>query len=215
MATTTHTATRQQLDELDELLRQMLDGPAGSGEAPPAPPVFPSGRVAEVAPAPAPAPPPRPSKKVAAVLDMPSPPLADEPATAVAWNIDLNPRSGSSVLGARSPLAEKIASGQFGDLAPDESPLVPSLHVVAPPPVDEKSLTAASSVDRPLWVGPAERINQIFDRWADTWGLPGRLIRSGPGRTALGYAGIAMLVYATYLFASNWSGWSTPVSGLK
>lgn len=204
MSTTMHTATRQQLDELDSLLQKMLDGPSKPLD-PPAAPVFPSGRVAEV---------PRVAPTPAPVAEVPKP-LKSEPAVPTpAWNIDLNPKSGSSVLGERSPLAERLAAGEFGE----PEPTTPQLFVAPVAPVAsfaEEAVPLDYSPRSSLLNWPAVQMNAAFDSWASSWGWVGRVATSRFGRTLLGYAGLAMLCYSVYCLTSMWASWSAITAGLR
>ncbi|MBX7103922.1 MAG: hypothetical protein K1X57_07565 [Gemmataceae bacterium] len=206
MATTLHNSTRQQLDELDTLLQKMLDGPGKPSNDPPAP-VFPSGRTAEV-----------PKFDLPKLAQIPDPVSAPEPASSPArWDIDLNPKSGSSVLGDRSPLAEKLAAGHFDD-APEVAVApapAPKLNFEPVPAVAPFSVTDTAAVPVPFWSRPAVRINHAFDAWASSWGFLGRVAVSSFGRTLLGYAGLLMLCYSVYWLTSSWATWSASVGGLR
>src|SRR5437762_981711 len=134
--TTAGNPTRQQLDELDALLQRMLALPLNPAEEPAPPPPagqpvnyrtpVPEPTAYRPPPAPAPGtngwrspalmftadsmtmtpPPPAPPSPAPPPMSRPAPP----PDADNAWTIDLNPKKGSSILGARSPAASPPAA---------------------------------------------------------------------------------------------------------
>lgn len=193
MATQVHSSTRQQLDELDALLQKMLDPPArpaepthrptyvteGGGTAPPKAPQFPPAAVAYGVP-PAPA----------FAAETPAQVVPVQSAAPPNWNIDLNPRGGSSVLGGRSPLAEKLAPFMEAEKA---SPSF--LQVTA---IEESAATQPMS--EPTSV-------RRFDRHSDATPNYGGLTAIPLVRDFLGYSGLAMLAASATWVVLLWAGW--------
>ena len=180
--------TRQQLDELDDLLQKMLTLPISQIDE----------AMAKPAPRPIPKPAPPPPAYTPPIMQAPPPPKYSAPVAkpveptpppskpAGGWSIDLNPKQGSSVLGDRSPLAE-----------PARKP-----EPVEPPPTDIgpplKVSMIAASVEPKARRSPAlpirtlVAINRGFDTFATAMGPTGSLF-AGPLRNVLGVGGLAML----------------------
>lgn len=183
MATQLHTSTRQQLDELDALLQKMLDQPGkpadpaarpsyntqGGGNSTPAATEYPPA-VAYGLPPTAAFSAETPTNAAAAVKPMPA-----------NWSIDLNPRDGSSVLGERSPLAEKLAPFLDG-YAPTSATL-------------QVSPVAGEAVQTVRHQPPARHLN-----YGGVTALPSV-------RDFLGYAGLAMLAASLTWLMLIWTGW--------
>ncbi len=189
MATQLHSSTRKQLDELDALLQKMLDQPGkpaepsarpayateGGGNAPPKSPHFPPATVAYGVP---------PAAAFAAETPLQSIPM--QKPTPSNWNIDLNPRGGSSVLGERSPLAEKLAPYM------DSPQATPAFLQVTP----------IAGLTTPT-VAAVRRFDQGVERTSRYGGLTAvPLVRD-----FLGYSGLAMLAASATWVALMWAGW--------
>lgn len=195
MATQLHSSTRQQLDELDALLQKMLDQPGkpadqvprpayateGGGTAPPKAPQFPPATVAYGVP-----------PAVAFAAETPMQAMPAQKSIPANWNIDLNPRAGSSVLGERSPLAEKLA--HYMDGMPGQAP--PGFLQVTPIPVP------ASENPRVI-----ETQVRRFDRPSSSRSSYGGLTAIPIVRDFLGYSGLAMLAASATWAALVWTGW--------
>lgn len=192
MATQVHSSTRQQLDELDALLQKMLDQPGrpadpasrpiytteGGGNAPPKAPQFPPATVAYGVP-----------PAVAFAAETPVQTVPAQKPIPSNWNIDLNPRGGSSVLGERSPLAEKLA-----------------------PYMESPTATPSFLQVTPITIAPAD--GQIPIDVSDRHPVRGSTAESYGGLTAvpvvrniLGYSGLAMLAASVTWAVLVWTGW--------
>lgn len=205
MATAPRDATRQQLDELDSLLQKMLALPVAQIEE-----ALPANKPA---PPPPPSPPPAPPKFPPADVAYGLPPAADFAANSAAaappnilpqpakklWDIDLNPREGSSVLGEHSPLA-----------AADRPAPAPKLSLTAlPNPISEPPPRPSSRPAKvPLAMRPLAAISGRFDRLMLDFGFLGRMVVSPAGRGLMGYAGLAMLTASAAWCVLAWIGWS-------
>jgi hypothetical protein len=189
MATQLHSSTRQQLDELDALMQKMLDQPGkpagptappqGGGIAPPKAPLFPAADVAYGVP-----------PAVAFAAETPAHAIPAQKPIPSNWNIDLNPRGGSSVLGERSPLAEKLAPFM------DSPPATAGFLQVTP--------IASSSVDTQNLIDVTGRQPS---RGAEYNGSYGGLTAVPIVRNILGYSGLAMLAASVSWAVLVWTGW--------
>jgi hypothetical protein len=188
MATQLHSSTRQQLDELDALLQKMLDQPGkptesvtrpiytteGGGNAPPIAPQFPPAAVAYGVP-----------PAVAFAAETPVQTVPAQKPIPSNWNIDLNPRGGSSVLGERSPLAEKLAP--YMD-SPTATPAFLQVTPIASVPIDSQI---------PIDVRPVGAASGSY----------GGLTAVPLVRDVLGYSGLAMLAASVTWAVLVWTGW--------
>lgn len=213
--------TRQQLDELDDLLQKMLALPINQlDEALAKPPAAPAARsAAPKAPPAPPAPPKAPPQFPASSVAYGVPPApafaADSPAVAPAattpsaeaargWSIDLNPKEGSSVLGDRSPLAS-------------DRP-VPAAPVIDPKPMISVPLRVNTVADVrspahrepevPFLLMPCAAVTHAFDGVMSMFGPLGRLTASTPIRQLMGLAGLSMLGGGLTWGYLIWAGWT-------
>jgi hypothetical protein len=191
--------TRQQLDEIDALLRRMLTLPALPGE--------PVEAVQSSAPAveyPAPT-----------VREVPPPrePLPGEPVVRE-WRAAWSPPA--------STPASVVAWGSPAPTHPPEAVAATPVPVPAPPaypvglPAEPLPYAAAVPGQPPGASPPASLpiqfltlLNGVFNLLTYLLGPLGTWLR-GPGRNALGWAGILMLVAAGVWAAGEWAGYDWP-----
>ncbi len=196
--------TRQQLDEIDALLRRMLSLPSLTGEAapsPPPPPVsmsFPAPTVREVPPA--------------------HPPVANDPVVH-SWRVEwpqppaAQPAAPPSVVAWGAPVsvpAELAARAAMAPAQPAVSP--PYAAAVAPPGAPAQApVPLATAAHEPVRLGLALLVvlNAIFNCLTYLLGPLGTWLR-GPGRGVLGWVGIAMIVAAAVWAIGNWQGYEWP-----
>jgi hypothetical protein len=197
MATQLHSSTRQQLDELDALLQKMLDQPGkpaepvarpiyateGGGNPPPKAPHFPPASVAYGVP-----------PAVAFAAETPRQAVPVQKAVPSNWNIDLNPRGGSSVLGERSPLAEKLAPYM------DSPQATPAFLQVTP---IQNPIAEATNYHQV----PIETSVRRFDSKSESTRSYGGLTAIPIVRDFLGYSGLAMLAASVTWAVLVWAGW--------
>jgi hypothetical protein len=180
--------TRQQLDELDALLQRMLSLPMSTSDAPPAPPPPPASppwRVDGPSLAQAPAarltapPEPLPPPVRPPVFEAPpAPPPMPAPEPT-------------------TPIIERKV------IAPSQMPIpVRQTPLPVVPPLAEEIPPV------PFYLWPFVALNWLFDRLVGLFGPPGWLLRSGFGKTVLGFVGIGLLVYTAAHVAIE-RGWLT------
>jgi hypothetical protein len=192
--------TRQQLDEIDALLSRMLTLPPLKGDAaeePAAPPVemtFPAPLIREV--------------------PAPRPPAADDPVVRewrARWPQTRVPTEPSVVAwGSPVPLAtlaeEPDTPAPVG--IPSSQPAMYQAPAYIPPaapyPVAELVPGNAPAVSPLLW--PLVACNLAFGVLSHVLGPLGAWMR-GPGRTPLGWVGIAMILVAAVWAAGEWLGY--------
>jgi hypothetical protein len=206
---------RQQLDELDALLQRMLSLPINQvDEAASEPPRRPAVDLATT---------PVPGRRGQMLLldgsaPVPTPQSAPPAAWDPHWNINLNPQQGSSVLGPRSPAAQRTQSDALPPVWRAETvAFAPARQEPAPQPPLSSS-NAAAPIARPepirqptpeptplsLW--PVVAVNRVFDALMLCFGPPGQWFCTAAGRTLLGYTGMALLATSIAL-AAGWIGW--------
>lgn len=203
--------TRQQLDEIDALLRRMLTLPPLPGEpaetqAPPEPPapavVYPAPTVREV-------PPPRdplPGEPVvrewrAAWPAAPAP----QPASVVAWG---SAAAGPPPAAATSAPPVPMAAPPVYAVPVPAEPVVFAAPVPGQPPPSTVPPPAALPVQFLLL------LNGTFNLLTYLLGPLGTWLR-GPGRNALGWAGVLMLLAAGVWAAGEWAGYEWPAVDLS
>lgn len=189
--------TRQQLDELDDLLQRMLNLPMTGTEPPPAP-AGPTWRYDAPATPPAPIPhlvaPPEPPR--APVYAAAPPVVRPEPITAP---VPLIPPPEPT-----TPIIERKPT-------PPSRPVPKPAPVVAeapPPPAPAPQIVYDPQPPLPVPLWPLAALNWVFDRLAGLLGPPGWLLRSGFGKNVLGLAGIGLLLYTAAHLATD-AGWVT------
>lgn len=210
--TTANLPTRQQLDEIDALLRRMLTLPPLAGELAtvptpqPSPPthVYPPPVVREM-PAPTPA---APSEPVVppwrAEWTRPQTQAAASPASVVAWGspvpqpAEAPPWAMQSGPAAAPPFAIPVASG-------------PILQPVTAP--GNQSAAATGQSESPF-VLLLVLLNGLFNLLTYLLGPLGAWIR-GPGRGIVGWAGILMILAAGVWALGNWYGYDWPKPNLS
>ena len=179
--------TRQQLDELDDLLQRMLSLPLNPPEsytpppspqafAPPMPTPAPAPLAAPVAremPAPAPAPAPMPRAFVSPAPEPAEPPQVWTPPAPA-------PRPAPAPMPA--PIIERPA--------PVRAPVQP-----IPPAPEPLPYAAPHSEPVPFLFAPFVGFNAALNWSLGLFGFPGRVLRSGFVKTLLGLAGIGLLAY--------------------
>jgi hypothetical protein len=202
--------TRQQLDEIDALLKRMLTLPPLPGEAAePPPPALPAAPMTYPAPSVREVPPPRdPSPGEPVVrewrVEWPQAP-APQPASVVAWGSPA-PAGPPSVVGSDPfPVAAPVAANHLPFAV--EVPVGPALIPGQPPP---------STVEPPdsLPVQFLVLVNGTFNILTYLLGPLGTMLR-GPGRAALGWCGILMLLAAAVWTAGEWAGYDWPAVDLS
>jgi hypothetical protein len=174
--------TRQQLDEIDSLLRRMLTLPPLAGDVAEAPPVptYPS-TIREVPPAQHPA----PGEPVVQAWRVEWPQSQAAAPSVVAW--------GTPALSVGEPPAATYAS------PPAPAPVA---QPVSAPPAPVSAPIPAS-----LW--PLLALNGAFDVLTYLLGPIGTWLR-GPGRTAIGLTGVLMILAATTWAVGEWYGYDWP-----
>lgn len=184
--------TRQLLDELDALMDRMLALPIEEADQ----------LTPETAPAAAPV-------TVSATLTLlESSPTVLETSPAAPSDLIESPVDYKVDATADPPLPveQPIAVGNS-----DEPVLLPVIsEVAAPTPIELAAPMEFESRWRPeqisyqflLW------LNQGFDRGTTRLGLLGRLLRSRPGRTLIGIAGLGLLALALAWIGKDWLGWN-------
>jgi hypothetical protein len=213
MATpTTSLPTRQQLDEIDALLKRMLSLPALPGEPadpapapepPPAPAMtYPAPAIREVAP---PAPPQAGDPVVREWRVEWSPPPAPQPPPVVAWGAPVAPAAMAALPPRFDPNPPYLPpTYPTATPATDQLPFAMPVGYVPgqPPPSSAKPPT---SLPMQLVV----LLNQVFNILTYLLGPLGTWLR-GTGRNTLGWCGIMMLIAAGAWAAAEWQGfdWS-------
>jgi hypothetical protein len=211
---TANLPTRQQLDEIDALLRRMLTLPPLAGE--PAPALSP--------PAPMPAsqvyPPP-----VVREIPPPSPPAAGEPVVH-SWRAEWPqaPQSQSaaiapSVVAWGSPVPQQMehppwamASGPAAAPPPFAVPVSPG-PIIQPVSLPANQSSGARQTES-LVVLSLVLLNGLFNLLTYLLGPLGTWVR-GRGRGMLGWAGILMFVAAAVWALGNWYGYDWPRPNLS
>ncbi len=204
-AYSSHTQTRQQLDELDALLQRMLDLPMNSE------PVHAEPAVAKTY---APLPPLLPQES-----PLPRQGMTAEPVQH-AW------RMTPPLDQPRPAPVDAVADAQFASEAPYPYSMVYGEHLVAetlppfaepvssPPPeaapyASPAWAVAAASTQEPtqsFLLTPFIVINGVFDALTYLLGPLGAWLRQGSGRTALGWLGIVMILGAIGWALTDWAG---------
>lgn len=209
MATTSPASplpTRQQLDEIDALLKRMLSLPGLPGEPsepvpePPAPTaVYPAPTVREVPPPREPA----PHEPVVREwrVEWPAAP-APQPASVVAWGAPAGPPLAT----AADPPA---VIGPAAHVAPVAHELFPFAAAV---PGQPPASVASSSAVLPIQFLMV--VNGTFNLLTYLLGPLGTWLR-GPGRGALGWCGVLMLLTAAVWAAGEWAGYEWPAIDLS
>jgi hypothetical protein len=229
-----HSQTRQELDELDALLQRMLDLPMNS----PTPPAEPFSAVASApfAPVlPSPGPLPRlgmPAEPMPAAWRMtqPSdspPPAAPTPTAAEAPFASEAPYAPAGV-GLESPT--HAADAPFASEAPypysmiyGQPVAVEALPPFAEPigsqayepppyaaPVWAQTVPSREEPSRSFLLMPIVVLNGVFDALTYLLGPLGAWLRRGSGRTALGWLGIVMILGAIAWALADWADWIQP-----
>lgn len=200
--------TRQQLDEIDALLKRMLTLPplpgesADPSESPTAPMTYPAPSIREV-------PPPRnPSPGEPLVrewrVEWPQAP-APQPSSVVAWGSPAPAGPPPAVGPAPVPVAAPVAANHLPFAV--EIPAGPAPIPGQPPP---------STVEPPdsLPIQLLVLLNGTFNVLTYLLGPVGTWLR-GPGRTALGWCGILLLLAAAAWAAGEWIGYDWPAVDLS
>jgi hypothetical protein len=206
--------TRQQLDELDALLRRMLDVPESAAAAP-APPEGP------------PAPPPGPAVSYRVIQQAaPSPPGADAPPEEEQW-VPLRSAWQPSPH-TWGPLAESWQQAQAGRgtpapprvEAPPPPPAPPAREGAIPPPIIRPVSGFVQRLPEPTgpeapggppvsrWLLPLVWCNRAFDALTAPLGAPGRWLRGRTGRAVLGAVGLVCLAAAVARAVADGIGWT-------
>jgi hypothetical protein len=209
MATSASLPTRQQLDEIDNLLKRMLALPPLDGEVtenPPASLSFPAPTIREV-------PPPQPPAPGDPVVhswrvEWPQqPPAAAHPA----------PPTPPPVTAWGSPVPARNELPPWTVNSPPPPFAVP-VPPAGPPPAPTASPVFATPVPTPPAAAPGSDsllvqflllLNGTFNALTYLLGPVGTWLR-GPGRNTIGWAGIAMLLTAAAWALGDWYGYEWP-----
>jgi hypothetical protein len=190
MATTTQSPndlTRQQLDELDDLLQRMLSLPLNPPESYTPPP---QAYAPLTAPLPTPAPAPVPvAREVPAPIPTPAP--APVPAAAPAPRVFASAPAPEPVVpvepAVRKPAPAPAPAFDWSAAAPAVTPAPVAFAAPAyvPPPPEPVSVLYA----------PFVAFNAVLNWTLGLFGFPGRVLRSGFVKWLFGLAGLGLLAY--------------------
>lgn len=203
---TTSLPTRQQLDEIDALLKRMMSLPPLPGEPadPPEPPAaamtYPAPTVREV-------PPPRDPQAGEPVVRewrVGWPQAAAQPPSVVAWGSPA-PVGPPTVGPDPVPVAAPVAANHLPFAV--ELPAGPVTVPGQPPPS-----TAEPPASLPVQL--LVLLNGTFNVLTYLLGPLGTWLR-GPGRTALGWCGILMILAAAAWAIGEWAGYEWPAIDLS
>jgi hypothetical protein len=189
--------TRQQLDDLDALLKRMLALPVNPAEepAPPDEPLPASRATPPLFPEPLTPPP----GNVIVTDPLPPLPRKEEPKSA--------PSGPSIILAPASLPAGPVPLPLLNPVPPAER-----RAPVLPPPDRRLSPRQALIASRPpgpaVLLRPILWLNRGFDGLAFALGAPGRWLRRPAGRTLLGVAGLLLLAAALALLLLDRIGWT-------
>jgi hypothetical protein len=190
MATTAQSPndlTRQQLDELDDLLQRMLSLPLNPPES-----------FAPTAPASAFAPPmPTPAQQpvpVAREVSMPAPRAYAPPAPEPPALVEAPPAWKPAPLPAPRPAVAPIPTPVPGTII--ERP-VPAAAPARPLPPAPETLPYAAPQPEPVpfLFAPFVAFNAILNWTLGLFGFPGRVLRSGFVKSLFGLGGLGLLIY--------------------
>jgi hypothetical protein len=212
---------RQQLDELDALLQRMLTLPINQADDQF---VEPSPRRQATDPnlTLPPAPGRRPQMMLLDGSAPVAPPQSPPPAWDPHWNINLNPQQGSSILGPRSPAAQRSQSDPPPPVWRAETiAFVPARSEPTPQPpmttagalLARVEATSASPFLPPteepvaMSFSPLIALNRAFDAIMLCFGPVGQLFCTSAGRNLLGMTGLALLIGGAAWGAAGWFGW--------
>jgi hypothetical protein len=205
--------TRQQLDELDALLRHMLDAPEDAPAAPPA----------EV-----PAPPPGPAVSYRVIQQASPAPPAPAPGATPEEDEQWVPLRSAWQPSAQTwgPLAESWQQAQSGrgappaPAAPEPASPPPEPEAAAPPPIirpvsgfvqrapEPIRSEELAAPPEPRWLLPLVWCNRGFDALTAPLGAPGRWLRGRVGRNVLGAVGLLCLAAAVARAVADGIGWT-------
>jgi len=195
--------TRQQLDEIDALLSRMLTLPPLKGEAAEEPAAQPV-EISFLAP-------------VIREVPAPRPPLPEDPVVRewrVRWPQNPTPPAPSVVAwGSPVPLAtlaeEPDAPAPAGIPAYQPAVYQPTAYTPPPAPYPVAELVAADRARVSPLVWPLIGLNAVINVLSYLLGPVGAWMR-GPGRTPLGWVGIAMMLVAGVWATGEWLGYDWP-----
>jgi hypothetical protein len=210
--------TRQQLEEIDSLLKRMLSLPPLASEAvepapapPSIPPVAPYAQptIREVPPAI----PPAPGDPIVQAwrVEFPQTPPTSSSTSVASWGTPV----GSSLTPAAAPVHEQ----RFTVYQPQPlPPPTPAPITYTPPPVPvpvnpypAPAVAPAVPIERgtSILVWPFLIVNWVYDLLTYVLGPGGGWLR-GSGRRLLGFAGIVMIFASIAWAAGNWYGYDWP-----
>lgn len=200
--------TREQLDEIDTLLRRMLTLPPLTGDAAPPPtttfpatPPVSAATIREI-PAPQPTAPEEPVVKSWRV-EWPQP-QASAPPSVVAWGSPVSTPSELPPWATTSaPAAAAAPAPPFA--TPIITPPSPQPIVSAPLPLAEPAQREGGSFLFAL----LKLVNGVFEIVCFILGPLGTWLR-GPGRNTVGWVGVAMILAAAAWAFGEWSGYDWP-----
>jgi len=206
-----HLPTRQQLDEIDALLRRMLTLPPLAGEAAPEPAAPPASLPAPAAGLTYPAPTIR-------EVPAPRPPMPGEPVVQewrVGWTAPPAPPPSVVAWGSPVPLAMPAEDPNHANATPAYQPnpyqiAAPTspTPVTAPAyPFHAPASAATPTISPLLW--PLVALNVTFNVLTYLLGPLGSWLR-GPGRTLIGWLGIGMILAAGVWAVGEWYGYDWP-----
>lgn len=197
-----HLPTRQQLDEIDALLRRMLALPPLAGEA-----------VTDSAPPPlVAAPPPAPAGYPSAIREVPPPrpPLPGDPVVKE-WRVGWQQPQSVVAWGSPVPLAT-LADAQYhvDDQVARAYPQPTQYSPVAVPvPVASELTETQQTRQASLAAWPLIALNVTFNALTYLLGPPGAWLR-GSGRSLMGWLGIGMILAAGVWATGEWFGYDWP-----
>jgi hypothetical protein len=194
--------TRQQLDDLDDLLRRMLDLPVNAPEEAGGDGPLPEGPFNTL----------QESSVGVRFADPLSPPpgnmiLVDAVAPP---SINEAPQPQPTAAIPASPLALPL----LNPIPPAERTGVPLLSQSDSRASGRAALMASRPASSALWLRPVLWVNRSFDRASFSFSGPGRWLRQAGGRAVLGTLGLLLLAAAA-LVLLDWIGWTRWLSPIE
>jgi hypothetical protein len=193
--------TRQQLDELIDLMQRMLALPPTPTEEDPGPPAETPARSPRLDPTGASVAPPHVSPNAFA------PPATIEDDRLA----DPEPRLEGPARHGEDPAVMSITLVPIPSPPPATPPASDTGVTPRPKTLSPLSQPAAGSTQGPrvgFWLGPLVGVNRAFDAGTAWMGAPGRWLRSPQGRALLGWSGWLLLTAAVAWYLAEGMGWT-------